>query len=71
MIRGLTPLQIMVLYIQGTGEDPDMGGHESFLNLVRPFASTEIRTTVKSSAEVLHWLSADADADVDGLVDAF
>lgn len=62
--------RILMLYIQGTGEDPDMGGHESFLNLVRPFASTEMRTTVKSSAEVLQWLSADADVD-GGLVDAF
>ncbi len=49
--------RIIPLYIRGTGEDPENGGHESFLDKVRPFASSELITSVDSPAEVLEWLT--------------
>jgi superfamily II DNA or RNA helicase len=48
--------RIVVLYIKGTGEDPDLGGHEAFLDAVRPFAASELMTTVEHPNELIDWL---------------
>jgi superfamily II DNA or RNA helicase len=50
--------RIVIMYIKGTGEDPELGGHEAFLNTVRPFARSELMTSVESPETLIDWLRA-------------
>jgi superfamily II DNA or RNA helicase len=48
--------RIVILYIKGAGEDPELGGHEAFLDAVRPFAASELLTTVEHPDDLINWL---------------
>jgi superfamily II DNA or RNA helicase len=50
--------RIVILYIKGTGEDPDLGGHEGFLDAVRPFAASELMTSVEHPDAFVSWLNS-------------
>lgn len=48
--------RIVIMYIRGTGEDPEQGGHEAFMNTVRPFAASELMTAADSPETLIDWL---------------
>ncbi|MCU1509477.1 MAG: hypothetical protein JWQ12_1742 [Glaciihabitans sp.] len=59
--------RIVIMYIKGTGEDPELGGHEAFLNAVRPFATSELMTSVESPETLIDWLHA-RPSGIDGAI---
>ena len=48
--------RLVMLYIRGTGEDPATGGHEAFLDMVRPHAASEVTFDGNGDDGLLRWL---------------
>jgi len=49
--------RILITYVIGTGEDPNLGGHEAFLDQIIPHASSVIMPEGDVSTEILNWLT--------------
>lgn len=50
--------RIVVLYVEGTSEDPGAGSHEAFLNEIRPFARSIDRFDADQVGELHAWIVA-------------
>ena len=49
--------RILITYVEGTPEDPSAGGHEAFLEEVRPYAQQTMNFRQSETAEIKSWLS--------------
>lgn len=49
--------RILITYVAGTPEDPSTGGHEAFLEEVRPYAQQTVDFHGSQTDEIMAWLS--------------
>lgn len=48
--------KLVILYVRGTGEDPEQGGHEAFLDAVMPYAEETREFDYSEPAALREWL---------------